>query len=688
MSPMVGIDPALMTRLIDGMKRVSGMIPDVDRQVERALTSLGIHLWGPSPLRDIGRQMSDLIPSLQGRLDLILAEPDRTSGTGGTLWADESPWLSSSPAEGAASAKTLATQLRDQVASHSLDPHLVAEIERHKNDPYFAMAFATEIPPRELKALINALYGAGLSASARPLQRDVITQDRLLTMLSTILGTASRGAGRLRLPDGYADQLVDGIENRQDAFAVKRLLQDAEFDHTFLLTVVQKLYDKDLAHPPDPSLPRDPWALPGPRDAAPGDLSPMGAALTALAHHPTVAQDFFTDPQRRPLAYLMRRHPWDGDADTELGWAIEAAGTEFRDHDLPPGGSRGYKSALIASWAVHFWSDPKVQQNLPNTRGHLGTILAQYTGDLHRDIRAFTERLPGVMTARDADKNLIGAEPYGAKFNAADLKQGMTWAFEDEETFKTAAVAHALYSTEMMDELGAKIANEVAISFAAWKKAHPEATEHQASATRQKLLEARMSGGAGGEFAQAARNLSMTTWVITDAANIADIDSAKQGDTRFAIFKEITEKVAGLAPCPQGKFFGLLIDEAKRKIFGEIKSNNERRARADADTALGTAKHMFTDLTIAAMMRHGLFGDASTPAKTHPYHYEDFRTDSDGHFLRNGELVSWTDMNTSQQDSYEEWLGVNAIGRVFSEPSESIAIGFKDAEKYYSGHGS
>ncbi|MFI6627834.1 hypothetical protein ACIBI7_03175 [Nonomuraea fuscirosea] len=685
---MVGIDPALMTRLIDGMKRVSGMIPDVDRQVERALTSLGIHLWGPSPLRDIGRQMSDLIPSLQGRLDLILAEPDRTSGAGGTLWADESPWLSSSPAEGATSAKTLATQLRDQVASHSLDPHLVAEIERHKNDPYFAMAFATEIPPRELKALINALYGAGLSASARPLQRDVITQDRLLTMLSTILGTASRGAGRMRLPDGYADQLVDGIENGQDAFAVKRLLQDAEFDHTFLLTVVQKLYDKDLAHPPDPSLPRDPWALPGPRDAAPGDLSPMGAALTALAHHPTVAQDFFTDPQRRPLAYLMRRHPWDGDADTELGWAIEVAGTEFRDHDLPPGGSRGYKSALIASWAVHFWSDPKVQQNLPNTRGHLGTILAQYTGDIHRATRAFGEEVPGALIEQDPDKNLKGTEPYGALFNAMNLKKAMNWAFVDDSVFQAVTASHGLYSARMLDELAIKIAKEVVVDLAIWCKSNPEATRQQISAKRQDILEERMSRSGGAEFAQAAQSLSRTTWLITNAANITSIQEAKENDARFAAFKKMSENIVGLAPGPQGKFIGFMVDRAKEEIFEQVRSSHEERARADADTAMGAAKHMFTDLTAAAMMRHGLFGDGTVPVETHPNFHRDYAPDAEGDFIVNGEIMPWEKMRTAQRRAYEDWLSLNSTGRVFKGPGQSIALGFKESEANYSGQGS
>ncbi|GGP16528.1 hypothetical protein LDL08_26620 [Nonomuraea glycinis] len=688
MSPQLGINPTLMTQLINGMRRVSGTIPDVGRQVERALTSLDIQLWGPTALHGIGRQMSDQIPALQGRLDLILAEPDHELGKGGMLWASESDWLSKSPAEGAAAAKKLAARLRDKVGSHSLDAETVAEIERHKNDPFFALAFAKEVPPRELKALLARTYGSDLPPSQRPLQHDVALQERLGTMLSTLLGTASRGVGRMQLADDYPDRLVEDIENPQDAFAVKKLLQDGEFDHKFLLTVAQKLYDQDVAHPPDLSLPRDPWTMPGPKDITPGDLSPMGTALVALAHHPAVAQDFFTDPQRRPLAYLMRKHPWQGDADADLGRAIEVASTEFRDHDLPPGESRGYKSALIASWAVHFWSDPKAQANLPQTRAHLGKVLAQYTGDVHRDTRSFTEKTPGVVTGPDADKNLSGEEPYGAKFNAKDLQKVMTWAFESDDAFKTVAVAHAQYATKMLDELADKIALEVKTEFEAWRNSHPEATEQQLNAMRQEILEERMSRSEGAEFATATRSLSMTTWVITDAANIADITEAKQNDARFAMFKEITEKVVGLAPGPQGKFVGLLVDSAKGKIFGEIKSSHEQHARADADTAIGAAKHMFTDLTAAAMMRHGLFGDGTVPVETHPHHHKDFAPGSEGYFLADGKIIPWAEMNAEQREDYEEWLGLNTTGPVFSRPDESIAIGFKEAETSYTGRGS
>lgn len=686
MTPPVGIDPALMTQLINGMKRASSTLPEIGLQVERTLTTLGVSLWGPAQLSTIGRRLNDQIPTLQGRLDLILATPDRRPGESGVLWADESPWLSKSPSEGAAAATALAARLRTQIASHSLDAESVAELERHKNDPFFAVAFLTLISPRELKSLIARAYSCDLPPGDRPLLYDTATQDRFLTMLSTLLGTASHGVGRMRLAADYADRLIEDIDHPQNAFAVKRLLQDGDFDHTFLLTLVRKLHDQDLAHPPDLSLPRDPWTLPGPRDVSPGDLSPMGTALIALAHHPAVAQDFFTDPARKPLAYLMRTHPWLGDADADLGWAIQAATTEFRDHDLPPGGSRGYKSALIASWAVRFWSDPKVQTNLPSTRPHLSTVLSQYIGDVHRSAQIFSKEVPGVVSGLDPAKELHGWKPYGSRFDADEIQKAMTWAFEDEEAFRTVAAAHGLYAARMLNELAAKVAIEVERGFIAWQEAHPEATQQQRDNMRQDMLEERMARSGGAEFAAAVGSLGMTTWLITDAANISSIAKARADDVHLDSFKRLTEQVVGLIPMPSGKFVGLMADTAKGLIFDKASPGYEEQARQDADTALGAAKHMFTDLTASVMMRHGLFGKAT--AQTHPYYYEDFSPGAPGHFIADESIKPWAEMNAEQRSAYDEWLSLPVTARVFGQPDDAIALSFKAAEKHYGGHDS
>ncbi|WP_219468505.1 hypothetical protein [Nonomuraea rhizosphaerae] len=676
----VGIDPALMTQLINGMRRAGGTIPEVGVHVERALTSLGLQLWGPTPLRDIGARMSAQVPGLQGRLDLILATPDGRLGRGGLLWADDADWLSQSPAAGAATAKALAQRLRDQAKTRSLDAATLADLEKHRNDPYFAIAFAQVMPPRELKALLARLYGAGLPPSARPEHQDLDAQNRLATALSTVLGTASRGAGRLKLPAEYADQLIEDIENPATAFAIGKLLRTGTFDAPFLLNVVTKVYDHDHAHPPDPQRRLDLWTIPGAKDALPpGDLTPMAAVLPALVNHPAVAQDFFTDPNRKPLAYLMRQRPWTGEADNTLGAVINAAATTYRDHDQPPGESRGYKSALVASWAAHFWSDEKVQANLPHTRIWAASLLAAYITDVHRTSEARSGRTLGVFAVEDPDVSLSGVEPYGAALDGALNKQIMKWAFGDEDAFKTMAAAHAQYSAKLLDEKAAEVAAEVKAQFDAWHHAHPDATGKENEARRQKILEGVMQGGGGAEFSGAVGSLSMTTYMLTHAAGISSIKAAKADDQRFALFKEMVTKVVDLAPGPSGKFAGLLVGQAKEQIYGKAVSDRESAARKEARTALAQARHMFRDLTAASMMRHGLFGDGSPPAVTHPHRSTNFPEGSPGDFLLNGEIISRDQMSEDQQTAYDEWMNKPETDRVFLTPDSSVDGGFNTA---------
>ncbi|GAA3098714.1 hypothetical protein GCM10020001_013970 [Nonomuraea salmonea] len=115
----------------------------------------------------------------------------------------------------------------------------------------------------------------------------------------------------------------------------------------------------------------------------------------------------------------------------------------------------------------------------------------------------------------------------------------MTWAFVDEGAFETVATAHGLYSAEVLDQLAVKVSAEVQADFTEWRHSHPEATPQQLEAEWQDVLEERMSRSGGAAFARAACDLSMTTWAITDAANISMISAAKEDDARLTFFSRI-----------------------------------------------------------------------------------------------------------------------------------------------------
>ncbi|MGW4797392.1 hypothetical protein ACWEPC_33735 [Nonomuraea sp. NPDC004297] len=649
----MGIDPELMTKVIAMLKRTGPEFRESSRQVEAALGRLGVELWISPALRRIAEEMTAKPPDLQGRLDLILATPDSSLGRDGIMWADGAAWLSSAT-QGAAVAKALAAKLRAQAKAGTVDAQTIAELDKHKNDPLFASEFAKEMPPAELKRLITQMFETETPPIGRPTDKDLGTEKRLADLFSTILGTASRAG---KLPDKYADELLKDLGDPQSAFAIGKLLGKGKFDHAFLLDVVQKVYDYDVAHPQARA--REPeFPLPGHDTFRPApDVSPMSTVLSALIHHPKVGQDFFTDPERRPLAYLMRERRWGPESDNLLGAALYEAATKFRDHGMPREQSTGYKAAVIASWASHNWAEPKVQQNLPHTRIWAASIHASYISDVHRAYQAPVTTEIGVDAAYDPDKSLSGVEPYGAVLNKDELKTVMTWAFKDNDAFMTVTAAHGQYSVKVLDETAAGLAAEVKNEFATWHKSHPDATKKQIDAKRQDILEEKMGGGGGAfEFRGMVNDLSETTYALTDAANIAKIEEARKNDEKYAAYKNMVIKIIDLAPGPQGAFVGLLVNQAKEQVYGQFTSSQEGKAKVAAGNAIEDAKVMFRDATAAAMMRHGLFGDGSAPAPTHPYASKQYPKGSEGDFLVDGKIMPKDEMSAAQRRAYREWL--------------------------------
>ncbi|WP_214108320.1 DUF6571 family protein [Acrocarpospora catenulata] len=691
-SGMVGIDPTLMTQLINQAKRAGTELPSVSQQIDQILATLNLSLTGPGTLRDIGHQIGARVPDLQRRLDLILAAPEVELGGAGILWADDSGWLTATPAAGAAEARLLADRLRVEAGNGKLSAETLADLNKYQNDPYFAAAFARELP--NLKGLFAQLFRADvLSQSGADTRASVSAQDqeKLAAALSGILGTASRLKGTLKVQGGYADRLIEDLGSPETAFALNKLLRYGTFEETFLLDLATKVYDYERSQPAGTPY----WQTVNPSVGAASrwgatvmlpQTDPMAAVMAAFANNPAAAQDFFTDPKRKPLAYLMRERDWRAGNDDDLGRAIEAATTVFRDHEEPPRQSRGWKSALIAAWAVHFWKGEDVQRNLPNTRDSAGRLLASYVSDVNSAMRWSGDSQIGVRSG-DPDRNLAGVQPYGADFTATGLKQAMTWAFTDSGAFKSVAAAQAQYSAEVLDAQAAKLKDEVDTVFAKWKADHPGATAKELDDQRQEVLEDRMNAHGGQAFSSLTRALASTFGVIVDAGAISDINEAKKHDANVQAFADIVNSASGLVPLPnlvsQNQLLEWGIDQAKEAGIGQISSDYEGEARSRAQETRDQTVDLFRDITAGAMMRHGLFGDGGVPAVTHPYSMENSRPGTVGDFLRKGEIVPWERMTTDQQRAYIEWITYVDTGRVFFDPESAIDDGFKKAEKYY-----
>ncbi|NJP96619.1 NDUFAF4 family protein [Nonomuraea sp. FMUSA5-5] len=662
----IGIDPALMTQLISEIKRLERSWPDADAQIGRALTSIGTSMSGPGTLRDVASQISQHVPDLQRRLDLIVST-QKIGLDKGVVWADETLWVSNSPASGAAAAKTVADQLRKAVKDvaegrGTLSKETLELLEKHQHDPYFAVALAKEIPPKELKALLERFYLADRGSLkddwAAPSSSSVM--DRLARALSVTLGTASRGVGEMKLPKAYIDELIATDDDPMSGRMVDELLRYGTFDDAFLREIANKVFDN--AQKPS---------------SQQQDIIKFGPGLAAaLANNARVAQDFFTDPARKPLSFLMRDNFW-GSGNGELGRAIEAATTRFRDHGQPPGTSRGYKSALIASWAAHFWSDPRAQANLPDTKQNAARVFSAYMGDVHRAaISDFPEPM-GVNPQPDSDPNLPGKQPHGAMFDGGAVKNVMTWAFKDPQALKIAVEGHGEYSTKVLDAQGKAIRDMVNAEFAEWKSTHPDASKEEQAAHRQKILTDNMNSNPGKLFNAQANTLGKSLHLIVDAGNLTNIHEADQKDQKSQAFKDGVSRTLKLVLTPAGDWVVAGYEYFEGPVSDSIKHTEGKAARSQGEETLRESQRLFKDLTANVMMRYGLFGDESAKGSAHPHASENYAERSGGDFLAKGQIIPRDQMTWQQRIAYDEWLKSSPAAAVFREVDRAVWEGFQ-----------
>ncbi|MEU1388494.1 MULTISPECIES: hypothetical protein [unclassified Nonomuraea] len=663
-SNRIGIDPALMTQLIGEIKRLKQAWPDADAQIGRVLSSIGTSMTGPGTLSDVASQMAQQVPDLQRRLDLIVST-QKIGLDKGVIWADETLWASHSPASGAAAAKSVADQLREArkrgafTSKDSLPSKILEQLEKHKNDPYFAVSFAQEMPPKELKTLLKDLYFADVSSLHKEWKEPPTSAvDKLVAALSVTLGTASRGVGDMKPPKGYVDELIATDDMGVSGTIVSNLLRYGAFDDTFLRDTANKVFDN----------------LQRPRDEQQGIIGFTPGLAAALANNPRVAQDFFTDSKRKPLAFLMRKTYW-GDGSKELGRAIEAATTTFRDNGQPPGTSRGYKSALIASWAVHFWADPKAQFALPDTRQSAARVFAAYIGDVNQISPQMPEYL-GTSPMPDGDPTLPGKQPYGAVFGHDESKEAMTWAFKDPEALRTVMAGHGKYSVMVMDAEATRIAKVNRDTLDAWRRRHPEASKAEVEEQSQKILRDSMAGQTVQDFKIRVHNLSKSLHFIVDAGNMSEINAADAKDKTNKILKDVAVSTGKLMLTPYGwavAGYEYIADNADPLIEFE----EGKKARAKAETALETSETMFRDMTADAMMRHGLFGDDTAAATTHPHASDSYAKGSDRDFIRDGEILPRSAMTVTQRIAYENWLEYGPASGMFMEINKAVGDGFR-----------
>jgi hypothetical protein len=388
MASMASIDIPAMGKLISAMTDAAGNLPYDKYGLTSALSPVDVDSSPAGKLSAVASWVEQQIPGLRRRLALAQSIEAQQPGFQNVVKIDESTISTMDPTAaqnlGAADAK----KLKD---SHgAVDPKLIAEIAKYKDDPYFAAGLATNITPTELSQVVTnesgqyrtlTQYGGGDPDYLNKLNSWKKQYGDLLSALGGTLATATRNTGDLALPSDYAKSWSDTItaEGPSDGgrapygqgAALSLLLRYGSYGTSFLHTVSDDVYNYEREHGKDGPVwkPRSfvsDGTFEGVYDPTGQQISdPLAGIMTALSHNPDAAQQFFdvgnpnastTDveingqkvPVNARLKYLIEDRTWatgmGSDNGAGLGGALQAASTFYRDNS-----SQGQISATIAA---------------------------------------------------------------------------------------------------------------------------------------------------------------------------------------------------------------------------------------------------------------------------------------------------------------------------------------------------
>ncbi|MEV4461683.1 hypothetical protein [Microbispora sp. NPDC049633] len=636
-----GINPASMDEFEKGLGRAEDVMGRNEQVLDRALRRLGLDASGLAAVREMRNWIAATRPDLRRR--------------SATIRAEQTEWAASAAVPGGLSAFDEAlygragrdpdvyaavTALTDAAAGGEVDERTLAALEKRKGDAAFTTALMTTLGAAGFRTLMvqTAEHGGGRKTQ------------RLQAALGSELGTASR-----RLGDAWRDELTSGFRvGWQDGLAVALALKQGGYDTRFLTAVAGKLdaWDREMAKFPVGS-----------------DPGVMRTVMEALSRDPAAAQDFFTGDPTMLKRYLTERGL--GDGGTALGKALEAATLTFRDHEgSPQHPSRGYLSAKLTSELVHIEAG-RIEAGRPSFLKPVttGRILAGYISDIDRV--AQNRENPMTVGVSGADNpGVPGKDPWGAQFGREELRRVMREAFADSAAFTPVLAAQTAFTSLLLDHGAARMRE----------------------GDRDTLLTNAERAGAG-------------FGMITDAAGLAKIEAGKELDEaqerNMKIFMAgvntalVFPKKGGWPITADliGAWTGIIEDSAK--------GDAESKARSEANAAVDQSRTLLHDLTAQAMLKHGAFGPAEPPAKTHPWaslegleigddprgNPNNFLKDDGRTLMTMDEMTDKTATNSTDKyrrvEAYERWLYDGLSGKPWRDVEDRLDQGFFHAFAQY-----
>ncbi|MDX6250234.1 MAG: hypothetical protein QOF10_3594, partial [Kribbellaceae bacterium] len=308
----------------------------------------------------------DQLPGLRRRLALAQQIEAQVRGFQPTVQIDEAQLSIVRPDVALKQGAAAASRIKE--SGTDLDPALIAHIAQNQSDPYFAAGFAQNVTPAELAELVLDISRMRDAVPLTPAMFSALQdwQEKytpLITAIGTTMGTATRNTSELALPADYAMQWVSTITAQPkgnahppvpvgQGAAASLVLRYGNYSTSFLDTVSAKVYDYERQLGAHADREWHERSAPGmARYAGPylpdgGRPDPLENILEALSHNPQAAQNFFdvANPHAAQaqdlkisgrsvndrLKYLLQDRQWSTGA--ELGHALEAATTDWRDH--------------------------------------------------------------------------------------------------------------------------------------------------------------------------------------------------------------------------------------------------------------------------------------------------------------------------------------------------------------------
>ncbi|MEO3791309.1 DUF6571 family protein [Nonomuraea sp. B10E15] len=628
-----GIDPELMHDFERDLGQAETTLGRHEPTIRRTLQDLDLDTSRLNALRELGNWIGAKRPELRSRNETIqAANPEwDAAGAGGMKPFDEGLYAAAS---GDADVYAAAVKLGKLDRNGEVDEKTVAELEKRAGDAGFATSLMYALGTEKFRHLMAALT----------YQKDERKQ-RLQAALGRALGSASS-----RLSTSWRKELLGGLRVPVDQHALAEVLPYGKYDRDFLVAVAKTLDGLDRKTWKDPALAGNPH-------------DPMIGVMRALANDPKAAQDFFAGDPGIMKRYVTERPMYDDGA--AFGKALEAATMTYRDRDgSSQEPSPGFISAAIASDFVH-WEAQRVLAGTEGpsyaTTGTAARILATYISDVNRVASAASDDDSPVFKA---NRIHIPKEDqvWGAQLQKQDVRVVMEDAFKhDPKALAAIAAAQTAWAKKMLDHGAAQAA-----------------------------------GGEGDRTLQVnAEEIGAGFGLITDASGLAAIEKGKKLDEsqerNMKIFMAAVN--TGLA-IPQaaawavtagtiGAWTSLIEDSAKA-------DKNQNKAVHDANTAKDKAKFLSYQITVDAMLKHGLFGEAKSAAATHPWSSlpelekgEDPQK-SPHNFLKDErslmerrEMAPYSGGVHPRLQAYERWLNEGLAGGRWEKVADNLDAGFE-----------